>query len=395
MVQALRGHSGYRIDRPSPLTQMLYEFVAANREDIVRRCRARIAARSMPPHTEAEIEHGVPLFLDQLVDALRGGHSSSAAIDRSAVLHGHDLLRRGFTIAQVVYDYGDVCQSITELALERGAPISTDDFRMLNGCLDNAIAAAVTQYGHERQQANFAEEALRANARVGFFAHELRNLIQTALIAFNVVKSGNVGVGGSTGAVLHRSLVGAGDLISRSLAEVRLMHGDQQVEKFSVAALFEELVPAATLSANAYGVTLSVAPVDASILVEADRQVLRSVVMNILQNAFKFTHHQTTVILRAEAMADRALIEVEDHCGGLSDNIDELFQPFEQRSEDQTGLGLGLAFSRWATEANHGRLCCAQSAKCGLCVYDRPSASLGSGAGGRSLGTRAAERSVQ
>jgi hypothetical protein len=31
-----------------------------------------------------------------------------------------------------VHEYGDVCQSITDLAVELGAPISTDDFRTLN-----------------------------------------------------------------------------------------------------------------------------------------------------------------------------------------------------------------------------------------------------------------------
>jgi hypothetical protein len=45
------------------------------------------------------------------------------------------------------------------------------------------------------------------------------------MIAFEVVKSGNVGIAGSTGAVLHRSLVRARDLVARSLAEVRLTQG--------------------------------------------------------------------------------------------------------------------------------------------------------------------------
>jgi C4-dicarboxylate-specific signal transduction histidine kinase len=50
-------------------------------------------------------------------------------------------------------------------------------------------------------------------------------------------------------------------------------------------------------------------------------------------------------------------IEVEDECGGLpAGNSGDLFRPFEQRSTDRTGLGLGLAFSRWAAEANHGRI---------------------------------------
>lgn len=209
---------------------MLHEFIALNRDEIIRRCRAKVATRSVPPPTIAEIDHGVPLFLNQLVDALRLGLSSSDAIGSSAVLHGHDLQRQGFTVSQVVHDYGDVCQSITELAVETNAPISTDDFRLLNGCLDGAIAGAVTQFGRDRSESSAEGAAARENERLGFFAHELWNLIHTAILAFDVVKSGNVGVTGSTGTVLHRSLIGARDLIARSLAEVRLTQGIQNRE---------------------------------------------------------------------------------------------------------------------------------------------------------------------
>ena len=91
-----------------------------------------------------EINHGVPVFLDQLVNALGLGLMSNPEIGRTALLHGHDLLRQGFSLSQVVHDYGDVCQSITELASETDAPISLDDFHTLNRCLDDAIAGAVT-----------------------------------------------------------------------------------------------------------------------------------------------------------------------------------------------------------------------------------------------------------
>ena len=101
---------------------MLHEFIAFNREEIIRRCRAKVATRSVPPPTDVEIDHGVPVFLDQLIDGLRLGLTSSAEIGRSAVKHGHDLLLQGFTASQVVHDYGDVCQSITDLAVERTRP---------------------------------------------------------------------------------------------------------------------------------------------------------------------------------------------------------------------------------------------------------------------------------
>ena len=69
--------------------------------------------------------------------------------------HGHDLLLQGFTISQVVHDYGDVCQSVTDLAVETDAPISSDDFRTLNRCLDDAIAGAVTEYAHGQDVIRF------------------------------------------------------------------------------------------------------------------------------------------------------------------------------------------------------------------------------------------------
>jgi signal transduction histidine kinase len=337
---------------------MLHEFIAMNREEIIRRCRAKVAARSVPPPTEAEIDHGVPLFLDQLVDTLiRGGMLDSPEISRSAVLHGHDLLLQGFTVGQVVHDYGDVCQSITDLAVETNAPISTDDFRTLNRCLDDAIAGAVTEYGRERNQSTIDGESARESERLGFLAHELRNLTNTAMLAFEVLKTGNVGVAGSTGAVLHRSLVGIRSLVGRSLAEVRLTQGVQNQEQFLVSGFIDELVPAATLAADARGITLTVMPVEDGVAIEADRQILAAVVMNLLQNAFKFTRPGTTVTLKIGASADRVLFEVQDECGGLpGGDANDLFRPFEQRSANRTGLGLGLAFSRWAIEANNGRI---------------------------------------
>src|SRR4029079_10564397 len=201
------------------------EFIAANRDEIIRRCRAKVAARSMPPPTPVEIDHGVPVFLDQLQNALRFGLSMTSESEGTALQHGQDLLLQGFSVSQVVHDYGDICQSITELAVEMDAPISTEDFRTLNRCLDDAIAGAVTEYGRQRNQSGIDGESARGSERLGFFVHEMRNLISTAIMAYEVLKTGNVGVTGSTGIVLHRSLLASRALIGRSLAEIRLTQG--------------------------------------------------------------------------------------------------------------------------------------------------------------------------
>jgi signal transduction histidine kinase len=336
---------------------MLHEFIAENREEIIRRCRAKVEARSMPPPTPAELEYGLPAFLDQLIEALRHQLGSNTKIDTSAARHGRELQLQGFTVSQVVHDYGDVCQSITDLALERTVAIEVDDFRTLNRCLDDAIACAVTEFGRQRDQSMLEAESAREDERIGFLTHEIRNLLSTAGAAFDILKSGNVGVGGSTGTVLKSSLLRLGHLVNRSLAEVRLRQGVHNRAPIAVRAFIEGLAPAAAMEATARDLQLIVHPGDVGAIVHADRQILSAVVVNLLQNAFKFTHPQTTVVLRVIATADRVLLEVEDECGGLPDgNVDELFRAFEQRHADRTGLGLGLAFSRWGTEVNDGRI---------------------------------------
>jgi signal transduction histidine kinase len=339
---------------------MLHEFIAGNHDEIIRRCRAKVASRPAKPSTEGQIDRGVPVFLHQLAEALRPGATSGADIGGSALQNGHDLLLQGVTVSQLVHRYGDVCQAITELALETDTTIGTDDFRRLNQCLDDAIACAVTEYGRGRTQSALDAASAHGIERLGFLAHELRNLINTAILAFEVLRRGDVGVAGSTGAVLHRSLRGLEALVVRSLAEVRLTVGVQNLERFELSGFIDELASAAAVDGGRVGEDgerLIVMPMERGMVIEADRQVLAAAVRNLLQNALKFTRPGTTVTLRVTASAERVLIEIEDECGGLpTEDANELFRPFEQRGDDRTGLGLGLPFSRLGVEASNGRL---------------------------------------
>ena len=339
---------------------MLQEFVELHRDELIRRCRDKVSRRSLPLPTEAEIAHGVPLFLDQLVAALRsGGDGLNPAIADGALLHGQELLRHGFTVSQVVHDYGDVCQSITELALELDAPIATDDFRTLNRCLDDAIASAVTEFSRASRPSQVDGREDPEHHRLGFFAHELRNLVNTAVVAFEVLKKGEVGVGGSTAAIVDRSLMGLRALIARALVEVRLTEGVQSRERIAVGTFVIQIAAGAALEAAARGIRFDVRPIEDDLAIEGDPLVLAAVVNNLLQNAFKFTRPDTTVTLRVGASRERVLIQVEDQCGGLpggEEASETLFRAFEQRGADRTGFGLGLAFSRWGTAVNGGRL---------------------------------------
>ena len=118
---------------------MLHQFLTTNRDVLVERCRLKVAKRLAPRVTEGELTHGIPAFLDQLIKTLMveqtseplrsrkvsgpagGGGPWKSELGSAVALHGRELLQQGFTVDQVVHDYGDLCQAITDLAFERKA----------------------------------------------------------------------------------------------------------------------------------------------------------------------------------------------------------------------------------------------------------------------------------
>ena len=357
---------------------MLHEFLSKNRDLLIARCRAKVATRRAPRAAELEVRYGIPLFLDQLINALRLEQasdsseagpehvarpamqttSSSSDIGGTAARHGNELLRRGFTVSEVVHDYGDLCQAITEVAIEQNAAVSAGEFRTLNRCLDDAIADAVTEFGRQRDEFTSDDSTRATNERLGYLAHELRNLVGTAILAVATIKLGTVGLAGATGALLDRSLNGLRDLVDRALMDVRLTAGlPERRERIAVADLIAEVQVAASIEAAVQNLEFIVAPVETGLVVEGDRQILASAVANVLQNAVKFTRPHGRVSLIACSVADRIVIGIEDECGGLPDGKEEeIFRPFEQLRAERTGLGLGLPISRRGVEANGGKL---------------------------------------
>jgi signal transduction histidine kinase len=276
----------------------------------------------------------------------------------SATQHGRELMRRGFTVEQVVRDYGDLCQVITGLAMEHGLQIDVEEFRTLSRCLDDGIADAVTEFSYKRDLSRADSQAETLNERLGFLAHELRNHLQKATLAILVIKRGSVGMAGATGAVLDSSLVGMSNLIDRSLAEVRMSAGmPARYGIISVADFIYDVKISASLEADLRRCSLTVPVIDPTLAVDADRDMLFSAVGNLLQNAFKFTRDRTDIKLNAYAEADRVLISVEDSCGGLAPGVEEtMFLPFTQNGTDKSGVGLGLAICRRCVEVNNGVL---------------------------------------
>jgi hypothetical protein len=217
-------------------------LLQANRENLIGRCALKVSQRSAPQAAAPaeEPQYGVPVILDQLFEALVreqarptpqedrvfGYESHDAAwmeCQKTSALHGTELFALGYTVEQVVYGYGDVCQAITELADESGALITVDEFHTLNGTLDSSIANAVSAYVRHQHAAALGAGAKALHERLGALGDEQRVHLDAALKALDTLKL--AGVGSRLADVMEESLLKLRDLIDCALPEIRVASG--------------------------------------------------------------------------------------------------------------------------------------------------------------------------
>ena len=332
---------------------MLYEFIVTYRDAIITTARQKLTARPCPPASAHELENGVPLFLTQLADTLRAEENgvlyAAIGIGDTARRHGRDLLALGFTISQVVHDYGDICQAVTELAIELNAPITTEEFHTLNRCLDTAIAEAVTE--HSRLTAAF--RSTEEGTRVGDLAQDLGSMVESAILAFEILQRGAVAINGSTGLVLGRNLLGLKALLDSTSSDVRLEADQSRRQHVSVSSFLIDASIAARLRAEHLGLRLTLAEVNPTWVIQVDPRLLGSAVTHLLNNSFQFTPAGGGVVLRARHANGRLLIEVEDECGGMPGPAAD---PLHRSTNGRPSDGPELSLARKAVRALGGHI---------------------------------------
>jgi signal transduction histidine kinase len=303
----------------------------------------------------AQLNLGLPLFYEQLISVLEKKLSSMPPADmlKTAASHGKEFLSLGYSLSHVVHAYGAMCQAITELAIDKQAQITAVEFNILNGCLDVAIASAVSEYQFRSNEKTDDREI----KHLGFLAHELRNALSSATVAHEMIKAGLVGTGGSTANVLEANLSRMRHLIDRSLSEVRMRaDADVFVEKFSLSELIDQIVVTAQIDAKKKN--QSILPEgDWKIEIEADRQFILSAIANLVQNAIKYTKSGGKILIKTSSIGNKVLVEVGDQCGGIdTEKISAFFEPYVQGNIDKSGLGLGLAIAQRAILLSHGTI---------------------------------------
>jgi signal transduction histidine kinase len=333
----------------------LHQFMTEHRDEILVRCVHKLKQDS-PERNGENLEEDLPLFFDEVVSALKYDagftEACSSLPERSdiAARVGERRHRAGYRVTKVPLVFAALSNSIGTVGQRYGLNLNAREYEVFNQCIDTGVATSIENYWRRESE----EQRRRASEQIGFLAHELRNALGSAALAFKLLRRGDVGLNGRTAEVLSRSLVRMETLVAKTLGAVQLEAGvAPELRPIRVASILRDLEASAVPER---GVTIRL-QLDESLVLDADEVLLTSAVSNILQNALKFTRTGGHVTLRARGEADWVVIEVEDECGGLPcGEHEQLFAPFVKRSRDPRSVGLGLAITRQAVLAQHGEI---------------------------------------
>jgi signal transduction histidine kinase len=337
------------------------ELLAANRDAVIQRwkdlVRGTLAPESMPP---LELVDHLPEFLDETVAALVENERrppSELVPDRltTAAGHGAQRLRLGFRIDAVVHEYGALRSAIIDTLEHAGAALRLPELQIIFDHMIQGIADAVSEYARQRD----AELLRQANEHFAFIAHELRNPLSAATLAFQQLETkGLLPPPDDRGVrVLRSGLARASQLIEHSLQTARLASGIELRRQWTtLRALLEDAELGASSEAEAKGIELRVV-VERDARLYVDVRLIQSAVSNLLRNGVKYTPTAGGVELRGRTSDGRLMIEVEDRCGGLEPGkVEAAFAPFVRMDDSESGFGLGLAIAKQAAEAHGGTI---------------------------------------
>lgn len=329
-------------------------LLRARRDEVISRWLAATRRENTAAPLQAtELVDHIPVFVDELVVALYPEALPLPSLGETAVEHGAQRFGLGFNVREVIREYGILHRTILDLAEEARIAVKLEEHQLISRWLNTGIANAVTQYVAERD----AELHRNASEHLGFIAHEIRNPLSSARMAFDILSRGDLATSKRASELLGRNLRRVADVVDNALNQASLRMGlVPRIEKIDLVPFLEETQFDASAEAAARRIEVKVEAA-ANLTIEADARLLRSALSNLLYNAIKFSHAGGTVVVRASTAPGEVTIEVEDTCGGLpAGQAQELFLPLVQRNEDHSGFGLGLAIALQAIAAHNGSI---------------------------------------
>jgi len=152
--------------------------------------------------------------------------------------------------------------------------------------------------------------------------------------------------------------------IVKDLEEISKLESGElklNLQRIDLTELAREVIEFLEMKARKANVTIGIENMtDGPVMVIADSERIRQVLINLIENAIKYTDKETNRIrVRFFDMDETYLIEIKDYGSGISEeNLTRIFERFYRtdkgRSRDKGGTGLGLAIVKHIIEA-HGQ----------------------------------------
>ncbi len=245
-----------------------------------------------------------------------------------------------------------------------GRALDTSSRRRVLPALASLLGVAIDR---ERLAAEALEaEALRRadaikTAVLRAVSHDLRTPLMAISTSASALASPELTIGEADRAELLSTILEASERLDRVVGNLldlsRLQAGQARPERALLE--LEDLVAGALGELGAKGRRVEVIAPEEGPEVEVDAHQIQHVLVNLIENALKYSPSDEPVRLQLAATASEAVIRVIDHGPGIPPSEHEIiFEPFHRggRTAGQPGAGLGLAIARGFTEANGGRL---------------------------------------
>ena len=327
----------------------LAEFIESNRERLIQRWERNVVERLTQDLEKSQLRNDLPHFIEDVIETLRDPAGKWPHVE-GAKMHGRQRMRIGANIASLTEEMTLVGVTVAELVEEQDASIALHDLTRMMVIVGRGAAASVGAYAALRDK----ELADQAAQHFSFIAHEIRNPLQNAGLAAQLLAVVPEAERAKHLERLERALTQLTELVDDSLIESRLYSEPKlHMQRLNSRKLIQTVCDDLAAQMNERGLTIKVEVEDFSL--DGDRAILVSALTNLLRNAVKFTRDESSVTVAARLVDDRAVFEVGDQCGGIpEDFLSQLFEPFVQARSDKGGSGLGLVIVKQAAEAHSG-----------------------------------------
>jgi two-component system sensor histidine kinase KdpD len=191
-------------------------------------------------------------------------------------------------------------------------------------------------------------------------SHDLRTPLMAILTSASALTRQDLDLGSEDRSELAATILGEAARLDRLVANLldlsRLQAGAAQPAPDLWP--IDDLVAQALNEAGAAGRRVEVSLPDDSPAVQVDAQQIERVLVNLIENALKYSADPEPVHVQVTATPAEVLVRVVDRGPGVADTERErIFQPFHRGANGGVrGAGLGLAIARGFAEANVGRV---------------------------------------